>query len=136
MSDLGFVTAAAGDAARAGRFQLDALALADRIGSPGIAAQSIDGIAGLVAAEGRPLEAATLWAAAETIRRVTHYHLLLADRARIDREIAAARERVSEASWWEAWGEGERLDQAGAVARAGVALGSATASPRDGQVAV
>ena len=136
MSDLGFVTAAAGDAPRAGRFQLDALTLADRIGSPGIAAQSIDGIAGLVAAEGRPLEAATLWAAAETIRRVTHYHLLLADRARIDREIAAARDRVSEESWWAAWGDGERLDQAGAVARAQSALGAATASARDRQVAV
>jgi predicted ATPase len=136
MSDLGFVTAAAGDASRAGRFQLDALALADRIGSPGIAAQSIDGIAGLAAAEGRPLEAATLWAAAETIRRASHYHLLLADRARIDREFAAARERVSEESWWRAWGEGERLDGAGAVARAQTALGAVAASPRDGGVAV
>jgi tetratricopeptide (TPR) repeat protein len=136
LSDLGFVTAAAGDPSRAGRLQLDALALADRIGSPGIVAQSIDGIAGLVAGEGRPIEAATLWAAAETIRRVTHYHLLLADRARIDREIAAARERVSEESWWAAWGAGERLSQAAAVERAQSALQSAEPSPRDGGVAV
>jgi predicted ATPase len=136
LSDLGFETAAAGDPSRAGRLQLDALALADRIGSPGIVAQSIDGIAGLVAGEGRPIEAATLWAAAETIRRVTHYHLLLADRARIDREIAAARERVSEESWWAAWGAGERLSQAAAVERAQSALQSAEPSPRDGGVAV
>lgn len=136
MSDLGFVRAAAGDAAQAGRLQLDALALADRIGSPGIAAQSIDGIAGLVAVEGRPLDAATLWAAAETIRHETHYHLLLADRARIDREIAAARERVSAESWWRAWSDGERLAQPDAVALARDALTVGTPSPRDGGVAV
>ena len=136
MSDLGFVTAAAGDAERAGRLQLDAMALADRIGSPGIVAQSIDGIAGLVAADGRPIEAATLWAAAETIRRVTHYHLLLADRRRIDREIAAARERADDDAWWRAWSEGERLGQPEAVARARAALAAPAPSPRDGQVAV
>ena len=136
MSDLGFVTAAAGDPGRAGRLQLDALALADRIGSPGIAAQSIDGIAGLVAAEGRPLDAATLWAAAETIRRETHYHLLLADRARIDREIAAARAEASEDDWWAAWGAGERMSQSDAIACARDALTAAAPPARDGGVAV
>jgi hypothetical protein len=136
MSDLGFVSAAAGDRELAARLQLDALALADRIGSPGIVAQSIDGIAGLVAADDRPLEAATLWAAAETIRRETHYHLLLADRRRIDREIAAARGACGDEAWWSAWAEGERLDQAEAVARARTALAVPTGSAPDGRVAV
>ena len=136
MSDLGFVTAAAGDTDRAARLQLDALALAGRIGSPGIVAQSMDGIAGLVAAQGRPLEAATLWAAAEGCRRVTHYHLLLADRARIDREIAAARQCVTEDAWWAAWGEGERLSPEDAATRARAALGVPAPGAPDGRVAV
>ncbi|HET7473880.1 MAG TPA: tetratricopeptide repeat protein [Candidatus Limnocylindrales bacterium] len=136
MSDLGFVVAAAGDADRAARLQLDALALANRIGSPGIVAQSIDGIAGLVAKDGRPLDAAVLWAAAETIRRVTHYHLLLADRRRIDREIAAARDGADDEAWWRAWGGGEQLDQAEAVVRARASLDAGGVPARDGQVAV
>ena len=136
LSDLGFVTAAAGDRERAGRLQLDALALADRIGNPGVVAQAIDGIAGLVAATGRHLDAATLWAAAETIRRATHYHLLLADRRRIDREIAAARGACGDDAWWAAWAEGERLDQAEAIRRATAALDLPAPSAPDGRVAV
>jgi hypothetical protein len=136
MSDLGFVTAAAGDRERAARLQLDALALADRIGSPGIVAQSIDGIAGLVALDGRALEAARLWAAAQTIRRETHYHLLLADRRRVDREIAAARGACDDEAWRSAWAEGEQLDQQEAVRRARSALAVPAGSTPDGRVAV
>jgi predicted ATPase len=136
MSDLGFVSAAAGDRDLAARLQLDALALADRIGSPGIVAQSMDGIAGLLAHEGRTLEAATLWAAAETIRRATHYHLLLADRGRLDREIAAARGACDDEAWWAAWAEGEGLEQHEAVARARNAIVLPAPSAPDGRVAV
>jgi tetratricopeptide (TPR) repeat protein len=138
LSDLGFVAAAGGDPARAGRLQLEALAIADRIGGRGIAAQSIDGIAGLVATDGRPLEAATLWAAAETIRRDAHYHLLLADRRRLDREIAVARSAADEGAWWDAWAAGESLAGDEAVARARAALGDAAAIPARavGEVAV
>jgi predicted ATPase len=137
LSDLGFVTAAAGDPARAAELQLEALGLAERVGSRGIVAQSIDGIAGLVAAQGRAADAATLWAAAETVRREARYHLLLADRRRIDGEIAAARASLDEETWWRAWGDGERLGLDEAAARAREALGTPVPSPRAaGEVAV
>ena len=64
-----------------------------------IVGQSIDGVAGLVAADGRIPEAATLWAAAESVRRDARYHLLLADRRRIDREIEAARAAADDEAW-------------------------------------
>jgi tetratricopeptide (TPR) repeat protein len=124
LSDLGYVTAAGGDLARAAELQLEALNLAARIGSKGIVAQAIDGIAGLVAGAGRGQEAASLWAAAESIRREAHYHLLLADRRRIDRTIEAARATVDEETWWQAWAQGERLGLERAVDWARVAIGA------------
>jgi hypothetical protein len=79
-------------------------------------------VAGIVAATGDVAEAATLWAAAETIRREASYHLLLADRRRVDREIAAGRDRCAEDAWWAAWAAGERLDLEESIARAHAAL--------------
>ncbi len=94
-------------------------------------------MAGLVAADGGVVEAATLWAAAETIRREARYHLLEADRRRIDREIEAARTRVDDEAWWQAWAAGEQLPTDAAIARAQAALGATAAAPRAaGQVAV
>ena len=122
LSDLGFVAAAAGDPDRAARLQLEALGIAERIGSRGIVAQSIDGIAGLVAADGRPAEAAALWAAAESIRREARYHLLEADRRRLDREIAATRLAIHEAAWSRASAEGAALGHDEAISRARQAL--------------
>jgi predicted ATPase/Tfp pilus assembly protein PilF len=137
LSDLGFVEAAADERGRAATLQGEALGVAARIGAKGIVAQSIDGVAGLVAATGRVGEAATLWAAAETIRREARYHLLQADRRRIDREIAAARAALDEEGWWQAWAAGERLSTDEAIARAGAVLGSTNPAPRDpGRVAV
>lgn len=137
LSDLGFVEAADGRPERAAALQGEALTLASRIGAKGIVAQSIDGIAGIAASDGRPEEAATLWAAAETIRRDARYQLLLADRRRIDREIAACRAAADEEAWWRAWAEGEQLDLEAAIARARAAVGAIDRTPRpSGQVAV
>jgi len=137
LSDLGFVEAAAGNGERAAALQGEALVVAARVGAKGIVAQSIDGVAGLVADDGRVAEAATLWAAAETIRREARYHLLEADRRRIDREIEAARTRIDDEAWWQAWGAGEQLLIEAAIARAHAALGAAAPAPRAaGQVAV
>jgi tetratricopeptide (TPR) repeat protein len=137
LSDLGFVMAALGDPGRAAALQAEALAVAARIGAKGIVAQSIDGAAGLVAAGGRAAEAATLWAAAETIRRDARYHLLQADRRRIDREIAAARAAVDDETWWQSWAAGERLPADAAIERAGAALGPPDRTPTEpGRVAV
>jgi len=137
MSDLGFVEGADGNVDRAAGLQVEAMTIAARIGAKGIVAQSIDGVAGLVAADDRIAEAATLWAAAETIRRDARYHLLQADRRRIDREIAAAQGRVDEETWWRAWAEGEQLATDAAIARAEIALSSPDPTPRAaGRVAV
>jgi predicted ATPase/Tfp pilus assembly protein PilF len=130
LSDLGFVEAAAGGRDRAAVLQGEALVVAARIGAKGIVAQSIDGVAGIVAADGRIAEAATLWAAAESIRREARYHLLQADRRRIDREIATARAAIEEEAWWQAWAEGERLGADAAIARARLVTGRSEASPR------
>jgi predicted ATPase len=137
LSDLGFVEAAAGNGELAAALQGEALGIAARIGAKGIVAQSIDGVAGLVADECRMPEAATLWAAAETIRREARYHLLEADRRRIGREIEAARARIDDEAWWQAWAAGEQLTIDAAIAHAQAALGPTAPAPRAaGQVAV
>ncbi len=117
LSDLGFVEAAAGHRERAAALQGEALDVAARLGAKGIVAQSIDGVAGLVAADGRIAEAATLWAAADSVRREARYHLLLADRRRVDTEIAAARSAADEPSWWQAWDAGKELTMDDAIGR-------------------
>jgi predicted ATPase len=124
LSDRGFVSEASGDLDRAAGLQADALSIATRIGARGIMAQSIDGIAGVTACRSRELEAASLWAAAETIRRVASYAMLLADRRRIDRSIEAARATTDEEAWWRAWAAGEAMNVDDAVA-----LALATADP-------
>jgi hypothetical protein len=131
------VEAAAGNGELAAALQGEALGIAARIGAKGIVAQSIDGVAGLVADECRMPEAATLWAAAETIRREARYHLLEADRRRIGREIEAARARIDDEAWWQAWAAGEQLTIDAAIAHAQAALGPTAPAPRAaGQVAV
>src|SRR5205085_11580900 len=129
LSDLGFVEAAAGDRDRAAALQGEALVVAARIGGKGIVAQSIDGVAGLLAADGRIAEAAMLWAAAESVRREAHYHLLLADRRRIDREIATARAATDEDPWRQAWAAGEGLGVDTAIARVEEILASSADAP-------
>ncbi|HET9344904.1 MAG TPA: tetratricopeptide repeat protein [Candidatus Limnocylindrales bacterium] len=123
LSDLGFVTAASGDLGGAATLQREALTIAARIRARTIVAQSIDGVAEIVARRGDPLGAARLWAAAETIRQTTRAALLAADRRRIDRSIAAAREAADADAWWSAWAAGEALSLEDAVRSALAATG-------------
>jgi hypothetical protein len=86
---------------------------------------------------GTIVEAATLWAGAQTIRRGAHYHLLKADLRRLDREIATAEAAIPEEAWWRAWSEGERLAFGAATARAREALGRAEMPAHErGRIAV
>jgi hypothetical protein len=112
------VAVAAGDLDTAAAHQHEALTVASRIGAKSIIAQSMDGVAEIVAARGDPAPAAELWAAAETTRRTSRAALLAADRRRIDRAIATARACVDEATWWSAWAAGEALAPDDAIGRA------------------
>ena len=56
LSDLGFVASAAGDLDEAASLQQEALTVAARIGAKPIVAQSVDGVAEVVAARGDPIE--------------------------------------------------------------------------------
>jgi hypothetical protein len=98
-------------------------------------AQSIDGVAEVVAARGDPIAGAELWAAAETIRRTSRAALLAADRRRIDRAIAVARDGTDADAWWSAWAAGEALSLEEAIARAIAATGQrAEAEPASAAV--
>jgi predicted ATPase len=127
LSDLGFVVAATGDLDGAAAHHVEALEIATRIRARSIAAQAIDGIAEVVARRGVPIAAARLWAAAETSRRASNAALLLADRRRVDRSIAAARDAADADAWWSSWAAGESLSFEGAVDAALAAVGSGTA---------
>lgn len=123
LSDLGFVETTAGHIDRAAALQGEALSVAARIGAKGIIAQAIDGVAGIVAFRGDRCAAATLWSAADRIRRDANYAMLAADRRRIEAQTRAARDAEPSEAWTAAWAEGETLSTEAAIDRAVAALG-------------
>ncbi|HEY8439629.1 MAG TPA: tetratricopeptide repeat protein, partial [Candidatus Limnocylindrales bacterium] len=122
LSDLGFLETTAGHVDRAAELQGEALSVAARIGAKGIIAQAIDGVAGIVAFRGDRCAAATLWSAADRIRRDAHYAMLAADRRRIEAQTRAARDAEPTDAWTAAWAAGEALSTEAAIDRAVAAL--------------
>ena len=128
LSDLGFVFAATGDLDGAAARHVEALSIATRIRARSIAAQAIDGIAEVVARRGDPMAAAGPMGCRRNVRQASNAALLLADRRRVDRSIAAAREAADADAWWSSWAAGESLSFEDAVDAAISAVGYKTAS--------
>jgi non-specific serine/threonine protein kinase len=122
LSDLGFIETTAGNLDRATALQAEALVIAAGIGAKGIVAQVIDGAAGISFVRGDRLTAATLWAAADRIRRDARYAMLASDRRRVDAQTRAARDAGPPDEWDRAWDLGASLAMDDAIARARTAL--------------
>jgi hypothetical protein len=81
-------------------------------------AGSLEGLAGVLAAQGDPPQAARLFGAAEALREATGSPLPEGERAGYDRKVAAARAAVDAGAWDTGWAEGRQMPLAAAIAAA------------------
>ncbi|MBC8162671.1 MAG: tetratricopeptide repeat protein [Roseiflexaceae bacterium] len=114
---LGIAESLAGNTATATGLFRQCLLLANALGfQPGVA-EGLHGLAGCVA-QTQPLLATRLLAAAAAICDAVAIPLALADQPRHDQVLQITQRALDPAAWAVAWGEGQRLDMARAVALA------------------
>ncbi len=91
-------------------------------------APSLEGLAGVAAAQGELAWAAQLWGAAQALREAFGAPLPPVERADYERVVAAAREQLEERSFTAAWDQGRRMTPEQALIAPGGAPTSATTS--------
>ncbi|HET7272216.1 MAG TPA: hypothetical protein VFI90_14185, partial [Rubrobacter sp.] len=111
---------------RAARLFEEGLVLSAEVGDGTNIAYYLESLAEISASEDRLVRAARLWGAAavllETVEVIVYPHA--ADRTYFDRQLAAARAKLDEQTWQEAWEEGRTMTTEEAV---GYALEKETA---------
>ncbi len=93
------------------------MTLSSEVGDKTYVAYCLEGLAAIVASEGRLAWAARLWGAAEALLEtieVTAYPYA-PDRSLYQEQVAAARARLDEQTWVEAWAEGRAMSTVEAV---------------------
>jgi predicted ATPase/DNA-binding SARP family transcriptional activator len=131
--DLGEALIAVGDAATARERQLEGLDLALADGDRVNIAYGLEGLGRAAAALGAPARAATLWGATAALRATTGGAMMPVERARHERGVAAARERLGATAFADAWAEGQSLALADAVALARQSLADAPPADETGE---
>jgi tetratricopeptide (TPR) repeat protein len=122
--DLGKVAHAQGDNSRAAHYFAEGLALnrkhMSRGGAPGrdLEERGLEGLAGVAAAQEQPERAARLFGAAEALREVIGEPLAPAYRAAHERDVAAVRALLGDATFEAAWAEGRSMTLEQAIAYA------------------
>ncbi|MER6913191.1 BTAD domain-containing putative transcriptional regulator [Streptomyces sp. NPDC000594] len=106
LAELGFVAEARGEAAEALRLQCEGLAAARVHGDPRAVALALEGLAGASLLNGDAREAARLLGAAQAARASVGVPLPRGERGDVDRIAGAARTRLGEARYTEAFHDG------------------------------
>jgi predicted ATPase/class 3 adenylate cyclase len=127
MRGLALLAAGRVDAAR--QSVLEGAELNRRGNQPASIASSLEGLAAVALADGRPAAAATALAAAKTARLTVGTPLTPALPPLMDRLAAGAREQLGDESYDRAWAEGCRLPLLEALDRTLDAVGEADARP-------
>jgi DNA-binding NarL/FixJ family response regulator len=131
--NLGFVAHYQGDYRQAATFFAESLALFQKHGGRRGIVDCIAALAGVAGAEGQPERAAQLFGAVEALREVIRTYVTHSDQIEYDRNVAAVRAQLDEATFTRAWAEGRALTMEEAV---DYALAVAKASPVDKPSAV
>ncbi|HSH80543.1 MAG TPA: tetratricopeptide repeat protein, partial [Herpetosiphonaceae bacterium] len=126
LHNLGHVALVRGDYTRARRLFEESLTLQHSLGNKAGMAESLAGLAGVLAhgpgettEEGRSvLQAARLFGASDALRAAINAPMWPAERADYERNLAAARARLDEATWQAGWAEGRAMPLEEAVAYA------------------
>jgi DNA-binding CsgD family transcriptional regulator len=80
---------------------------------------SLEGLAGVVAAQGELVWAAQLWGAAEALRETIHAPIPPVERAGYERSVAKARAHLGQQAFAAAWAEGRTMEPEQALAAIG-----------------
>jgi predicted ATPase/DNA-binding CsgD family transcriptional regulator/tRNA A-37 threonylcarbamoyl transferase component Bud32 len=130
LSLLARVEARLGAHARAHAHSEESLALAREVGKGSTIAFTMEGLAGVVLAQGDPSWAARLLSAAESLRMANGTPLPPVERADYERLVATARTLLGQATFATAWAEGRTMTLEQALASSGpVAVPDEVASP-------
>jgi predicted ATPase/DNA-binding CsgD family transcriptional regulator len=116
LDNLGWAALMQGDHERARTFYKENLILCKELGNKWITSESLDGLACISAAEGTSEErTARLFGATETLREAVGYQQIPEEDAWREPYLAAARSRLDEAAWDEAWAEGRAMSMEQAI---------------------
>jgi len=126
--NLGFVAHYQGDYRQAATLFAESLALFQKHGGRRSILDCIAALAGVAGAEGQPERAAQMFGAVEALREVSRTYVTHPDQIEYDRNVAAVRAQLDEATFIRAWAEGRALTIEEAVDDA---LAVANASPVD-----
>ena len=128
LHNLGHVALARGEYARARRLFVESLALHRSLGNKAGMAESLAGVAGVLAqarGAGEPmadrrkvLQAAHLFGAADAVREAIKAPMWPAERADYERNLAAARAQLDDGDWQASWAEGRAMPLEQAIAYA------------------
>jgi predicted ATPase/DNA-binding SARP family transcriptional activator/DNA-binding CsgD family transcriptional regulator len=114
LDHLGWVALFKGDHERASSYHRESLMFCKEFGNKIIASKSLEGLACICVAEGATERATRYFGAAEALGEAIPFHHHPEEDAWREPYLAAARSRLDEASWEEAWAEGRAMsmDQA------------------------
>ncbi len=112
---LGQVRRSTGDLAQAYGYLVESLALQRELGNTQGVGECLAGLAGTVAAAGRPDRAAQIFAASVALLAGVGVPLAPADQAALDRDLAATRQRLAPRVWDSRWAAGRLLSSAQAI---------------------
>jgi predicted ATPase/DNA-binding CsgD family transcriptional regulator len=128
---LGDIARTQGDLVQAASHFHESLKLSRELGDMYSLAQSLTGLARIIAAAGEPQVATRLFASVESLRKAVDLTLPLAERPRYDQELDALRSALGEADFAQAWAAGQRmtLEQAVDVAQSTSVTSNPVTSP-------
>lgn len=118
LGNLGLVAYLQADYASARPLLKETLTMVQKLGDKEDSAYFLEVFAALIAAEGKPEQAARLYGAAEALREAIGAPLHPSDSLRYERDVAAARAQLDETAWTAAWAAGRRMSTEEAVAYA------------------
>ncbi len=116
--NLGYIAQHQGDYAQAYAFHAESLTIRRDLGVVWGLTAALAGLAGAACGQGRPARAARLFGAAEALHETLPLAPVPAHQLETDRNIAAARAQLDEATWEAAWTEGRAMTLEQAVAYA------------------
>jgi predicted ATPase len=109
LHNLGYVALYRGDGRQAAAFFEESMALYRELNARKGIAECLAGLAGVAGVEGQLERAARLFGATEVLQEATATHLIAADKAEYDRNVALVRAQLDETTFAEAWAEGREM---------------------------
>jgi ATP/maltotriose-dependent transcriptional regulator MalT len=109
LDNLGWAALLQGDPVRARSYYRESLMLCKELGNKIIASESLEGMGCICVAEGATERASRLFGSAEALREAVGSEHISEEAALREPYLAAARSRLDEAAWEEAWAEGRAM---------------------------